>query len=81
MKMNERELKTALDKYKEQELPFWKFGIFVGYHAFFFIALQRYGLWLRGPQVSASFKNLHKYTIGNMLIKGTKHAVLPFSSS
>ena len=75
MKANETELKKILEKYKEEQLPFWKFGIFVGYHAFAFTALVKYASWLRGPKVKSSTKSKSQFGLGAICLKGSKHAV------
>lgn len=76
MKMNEPQLKQALEKYKKEQMPLWKIGVVVGYHGFALAGMYYYAMKLRGKRVEPSFKNRHQLTVINMFRKGSVHAVL-----
>jgi hypothetical protein len=75
MQANEIELKQLLSKYKQEQMPLWKFGLFVGYNALALVGMYHYGVKLRGKRVEPSIKNIKKLTIANLFMKGVKHSV------
>ena len=75
MKMNEPQLKQALLKYKQDFMPLWKIGLFVGYHGFALTGMYYYAMKLRGKRVEPSLKNRHNLTVFKMFRKGSVHAV------
>lgn len=76
MSANEVELKAILQEYKQEHLPLWKFGIFVGYNAVSLVSMYAYGVRLRGERVEPSLKERSKFTIPNLFKKGVTHSVI-----
>ena len=75
MAADEVELKAILQEYKAEQLPLWKFGVFVGYNALSLVGMYAYGVRLRGARVEPSLRERGKFTIPNLFKRGAAHSV------
>lgn len=75
MRADEVQLRGILQDFKQEQLPLWKFGLFVGYNAVSLAAMYFYGVRLRGRRLEPSLQNNSQLTVANLFRRGLTHSV------
>lgn len=77
MRADEVQLRAILQEFKQEQLPLWKFGLFVGYNAASLAAMYFYGVRLRGKRLEPSLQNNGQLTVARLFRRGLTHSVSP----
>lgn len=76
MLLDEVQLRAVLQEFKQEQLPLWKFGLFVGYNAVSLTGMYFYGVRLRGKRLEPSLQHTRQLTVAALFRRGLTHSVI-----